>query len=248
MLASSLATALDPALFAVERLGLDPDPWQERVLRSTAPRLLLNCSRQSGKSTVAAVRGVHRAVYVPRSLVLLVSPSLRQSGELFRKAREMIRTLELKPREDSAASFTLANGSRVVSLPGTEATVRAFSGVNLIIEDEASRVSDELHAALRPMLATSNGTLILASTPHGARGHFYEAWTSGGSTWHRERITADDCPRITPEFLAEERSALGEWLYRQEYFCEFVDAESQLFMTADVLAALDPNVRPLWSS
>src|SRR5690606_13446717 len=114
MLASSLATALDPALFAVERLGLDPDPWQERVLRSTAPRLLLNCSRQSGKSTVAAVRGVHRAVYVPRSLVLLVSPSQRQSGELFRKARDMIRTLELKPREDSAASFTLANGSRVV--------------------------------------------------------------------------------------------------------------------------------------
>jgi hypothetical protein len=71
VLARDLALALDPVLLA-RRAGIDPDPWQAEVLRSTAPRRLLNCSRQSGKSTVAAVRAVHVALYEPGSLVLLL--------------------------------------------------------------------------------------------------------------------------------------------------------------------------------
>src|SRR3712207_2789087 len=50
MLAADLARALDPALLA-QAAGLDPDPWQRDVLRSAAPRVWLNCSRQSGKSS-----------------------------------------------------------------------------------------------------------------------------------------------------------------------------------------------------
>ncbi len=42
MLATDLALALDPARLAV-RAGIHPDPWQADVLRSAAPRLLLNC-------------------------------------------------------------------------------------------------------------------------------------------------------------------------------------------------------------
>src|SRR5687768_11624610 len=83
-LASDLAVALDPARFA-EACGIVPDGWQADVLRSTAPRMLLNASRQSGKSTVVAVLATHTALYQPGALVLLLSPTLRQSGELFRK-------------------------------------------------------------------------------------------------------------------------------------------------------------------
>ena len=43
-----LALALDPVLFA-RRAGYELDPWQQKVLRMMGPRLLLNCSRQSGK-------------------------------------------------------------------------------------------------------------------------------------------------------------------------------------------------------
>ncbi len=53
-LAADLRLALDRVGFA-SSLGLDPDPWQERLLRSTASRVLLNCSRQSGKSTMSGV-------------------------------------------------------------------------------------------------------------------------------------------------------------------------------------------------
>jgi hypothetical protein len=115
-----------------------------------------------------------------------------------------------------------------VGLPGSEATVRGFSAVSLLLVDEAARVSDELYLALRPMLAVSEGTLWLMSTPYGKRGFFYEAWESGGE-WERFQVTAEECPRISQRFLEEERRAMGERWFRQEYLCEFGDADDAVF-------------------
>jgi len=172
-LAEDLKSALDPVLFA-RLLGFNPDPWQEKVLSSSSKRLMLNCSRQSGKSTTASILALHRAIFYPDNLVLLVSPSLRQSSELFRKVGEQLKKLQCKPKllEDNKLSCALDNKSRIVSLPSSEGTIRGYSGASLIIEDEASRVDDELYRAIRPMLAVSNGRLILMSTPFGKRGHF----------------------------------------------------------------------------
>lgn len=245
-LAADLARALDPVALAAG-VGMDPDPWQVQVLRSTDLRLLLNCCRQSGKSTTAATKAVHVAVYEPGSLILLLSPSQRQSAELFKKVVGVYKALGRPVRSDteSATTLTLENGSRVVSLPGSEGTVRGYSGVRLLVVDEASRVDDELLASVRPMLAVSGGQFVALSTPYGMRGWWYEAWQNGGPAWARVRVTADDCPRITPAFLAEERVTLGDWLYRQEYMCEFAETREQLF-SEDVLARMwDDTVQPL---
>ena len=80
------------------RSGLEPDPWQRAVLESRATRILLNCCRQSGKSTITALLAVHTAYFRAGSLVLLLSPSLRQSGELFEKAMEIHRIVYGSPR------------------------------------------------------------------------------------------------------------------------------------------------------
>src|ERR1035437_11052722 len=144
----------DAGTFAQTRLGFVPDPKQMEVLRSTAKRGILNCSRQWGKSTVAAAKAVHRAYTRPGCLVLVASPSERQSAEFLRKASTLVRRLDIRPRGDgdNAISLMLPNGSRIVGLPGTEATVRGFSAVSLILIDEASRVPDEMYQSLRPML------------------------------------------------------------------------------------------------
>ncbi len=224
-----LACALDPTLL-MRLLGIEPDPWQVEVLRSTSPRILLNCSRQSGKSTVSATLAIHTAVYQPGALVLLLSPTLRQSQELFRKCLSVYRVIatDLPPESETKLTLELGNGSRIVSLPGKESTIRGFSGVNLLVVDEAARVPDDLYYSVRPMLAVSGGRLIALSTPFGTRGWWYEAWRSD-EDWERYTITAEQCPRISPAFLAEEKRALGEWWYKQEYFCEFLDAETQAF-------------------
>jgi len=243
-LAGDLACALDPAELA-RRVGLPPDPWQADFLRSAEQRILLNCSRQSGKSTVTALLAVHTASYDPGALVLLLSPSLRQSQELFRKALDTYRALEnpVPVEAESALRLELENGSRIVSLPGKEQTIRGFSGVRLLAIDEAARVADDLYFAIRPMLAVSGGRLVALSTPFGTRGWWYEAWRSP-EPWRRFQVPAEQCPRISAEFLAEERRTMGDWWFRQEYGCDFLDAETQPFSREDIDRAFEEEVEP----
>ena len=240
-IAEDLALALDPVRLA-ERAGLEPDPWQRDVLRSAARRLLLNCSRQSGKSTTVALLSVHTALYQPGSLCLMLSPTLRQSGELFRRAKDLLTRLRgAELAEETALSLRLDNGARIVSLPGQEATVRGYSAVTLLCIDEASRVPDALYLACRPMLAVSGGRLVALSTPFGTRGWWYEAWRSE-EPWQRYEVPADDCPRIPAAFLDEERRTLGAWWFDQEYGCTFLDAQSAAFRREDIDRAFDEEV------
>ena len=246
MIREHLLEAINPARFA-ERIGFCPDDWQRRALEGHGKRLLLNCSRQSGKSTLAALMGLHKAIFCPASLTLLVSPSLRQSGELFRKVTDLMGGLEDPPAmtEDNRLRLAFENGSRIVSLPGKESTIRGFSGVSLLIVDEAARVLDELYYALRPMLAVSNGDLIALSTPWGRRGWFFTEWTEGEG-WERIKIAASECPRISQGFLEEERRTLGEWWYRQEYEAVFGDTVDSVFSSQAIEAMFDESIDPLF--
>ncbi len=246
-LADDLRHALDPVAFAGELLRLELDPWQRQVIASTGKRDLLNCSRQAGKSTTAAVLGLHEALYRPGSLTILVSPSQRQSSELFRKVTELRELLPTQPElsEDNKLSMSVKGGGRVLSLPGSEATIRGFSGATLIVEDEASRVDDALYFSIRPMLAVKSGRLILMSTPFGKRGHFWSEWDTG-TTWQRVEVPATAVPRISKEFLEEERRAMGDWWFSQEYMCEFRESTDSVFSHESIMRAVRSDVLPLW--
>lgn len=236
----------DPVEFA-RRVGVEPDPWQARFLRSDSPRVLLNCSRQAGKSTTTAIKSLHKALYEPGSLTLVLGPAERQAKEFFGKVSDCYGALghEVDADSDRKLGMVLANGSRIEALPGSEKTVRGFSGVDLLILDEASRVDDALYYAVRPMLAVSGGTLMMLSSPYGKRGVFYEQWVGGGQ-WDRYEVPATEVPRITPEFLEEERRSMPERVFRQEYMCSFEETEDQVFSHEDVGSAMTGDVSPLF--
>lgn len=231
---SKLSLRLNAVRMAREA-GIEPDPWQARLLSSQSNRILVNCSRQTGKSTTTAALAIHTALYEPDSPVLLLSPSLRQSGELFRKCLDVYSALGRPVPADSetALKLELENKSRVMSLPGKEGTVRGISKVKLLIIDEASRVPDELYKAVRPMLAVSGGKLVLLSTAFGTRGFFYDAYLKR-EKWDYYEVPATECPRISPEFLEEERENMGEYWFNQEYLCQFMDAQSAAFRSQDI--------------
>lgn len=242
-----LLWGLDATRWAREALNFEPDPVQASLLHNGDHRLILNCTRQWGKSTLTAAKAVHRARFRPESLTVVVSPSARQSAEFVRKAAGFLRTLGIKARGDgdNEISLLLPNGSRIVGLPGSERTVRGFSAVSLLIVDEASRVMDELFHSILPMIAVGGGDLWLMSTPFGKRGFFYDTWAKGGKEWRKVSATAMDCPRIPAEFIEEQRATMGELWFRQEYMCEFVDVENSLFDREMLLRAVREDVRPL---
>jgi phage FluMu gp28-like protein len=246
----SRAVPPDRVEFAARQLGIEPDDWQADFLSSDATRVLMNCSRQSGKSTVAAIRALHEALNVPGSLTLILAPAERQAQELFSKVAGFYRQLGhasyAVPDSDRKTGMALANGSRIEALPGSsDRTVRGFSGVSLLILDEAARVLDDLYFAVRPMLAVSGGTLMMLSTPYGKRGVFYKEWVGSGS-WERYEVPATRCPRITSAFLAEERRSLPHWVFRQEYLCSFEVTDDAVFTVEMVDAAVSADVTPLF--
>jgi Terminase large subunit, T4likevirus-type, N-terminal len=230
-------------------LGLAPDDCQQQLLTTQPRRALLCLGRQCGKSTASAVLAVHEALFHPGALVLLLSPSLRQSGELFRRVSGFWRRFpnETTAINESSLRLELNNGSRIISLPASDATVRGYSNCSLLIIDEASRVPDALIGAITPSLAVSDGRLIALSTPFGRRGWLWQQWSEGGDSWYRVTLRSDQCKRISAQFLADERKHLGEWLYKQEYLCEFIDPETSVFSSQLTEAALTDEVAPLWT-
>lgn len=232
----ALALALDPTLILTAQ-GFTPDAWQKELLFSSDKEILLNCCRQSGKSTTVAALALHTALFQPKSLTLILSPSQRQSHELFRKILDAYNALGRPlPAEQDAQTMSkleLANGSRIIGLPGKEANVRSFSSVKLLILDEASRIQDDLYRSVRPMVAVSKGRIILLSTPFGQRGFFWEEWESKRKPWKRVKINWKQCPRITEEFIANERASMGDQWVSQEYECSFTSMEGLVYPDFD---------------
>jgi hypothetical protein len=266
---------LQPELI-LQWAGMTPDRWQTEVLRTPKAQILLLCSRQVGKTVVAAALALRTALLEAPALVLVLTPSERQSSEFMRRIKDLHEALRqpqqvagavqsvyekqraeadqdnlyfrlpAKTRE-SSLQLHLDNGSRIIGLPASEGKIRVYSSVALLLIDEASRVDDALYRAVRPMLAVSRGRLLALSTPFGKRGWFYDAWQGEGD-WERVRVTAEQCPRIPAAFLAEELQALGERWYRQEYLCSFEETIDAVFAYADIQAALCDDVPPLFGS
>lgn len=244
-LTSSLALQLSPAEL-LRRAHLIPDPWQAELLATRPRRLLLVTSRQAGKSLMAAALALWVAMTQPNALVLVGSPTQRQSAELVAKIRDLLAHLpEIRVDQESALRLTLTDTrARIVALPGSEATVRGYSGPAAVVLDEAAFIDDGLPIALSPMLATVPNSLFwVLSTPNGRAGWLFDRWTAAEQSrepWHQLRLPATDIPRISDAFLQEERTRMTDSRFRSEYMAEFVDIDRGLFASTLLDDAAQP--------
>src|SRR5947209_11639486 len=222
--------ALAPSLILAAQ-GLTPDPWQREVLLCPARPLLLNCARGAGTTRVTSALALHTALFEPGALVLLVSRAQRQAGELLRYCKQGNRALgrPVPVLKENEHLLEFAHGSRIVSLPGKEATIRSFQGVRLLVLDEAARVPDHLYGSVSPMTGTSQGRTVCLSTPFGQRGFFWREWFAEGAPWVRFRVPWQRCPRLTADFIAEERRKFGDAWIAQEYECDFRSVEGLVY-------------------
>lgn len=237
----------DPAAFASEILGFQPDGNQARMLRIETHRAILVCHRQWGKTATAAVKAVHHAFFHPDSLTVIVAPTLRQSGLLLHAIGRFARKLSLRLATDAynRPSLLFPNGARIVAVPAHQDNIRGFSAVSLLLVDEAARVSDGVWAAVLPMVSTVDGAIWLMSTPNGKLGFFAALWFSSDPEWRRILATAGSGSRIPAAVLEQQRRALTRAQFAQDYLCEFGEIENQVFATEDVRAAFTDAFPPI---
>ncbi len=213
-----LAYRLDPARWVRDVLGVVPAPWQEELLR--APRgasILALTARQIGKTTAAAWAMAHTAVFMPGSLSVVACPAQRQSAEAVRRVREVVLKSGAKLECDNVYGLEIANGARVLALPGSDDSIRGLTVDGWIVADEAARLPNDLIAALRPMRARRpEARFVMLSTAWSRTDPFWAAWASDDPLWIRLKATADTVS-FDEKFLESERRALGEAVFKREY-------------------------------
>ena len=227
-----------PVEFA-KSVGIEPDDWQIEVLASDHPRKILLCARRAGKTTVAAVLAIHKALTQPGAEVLILAPTedqakiaYSQAARLYRKAGAPSGALS-----DRRTGLELRNGSTIEARTALERSTRG-RGADLLILDEASRIYEQDYLGVLPLLAASGGEQMLLSTPNGKRGFFHDIWHDVADDWHRTRVVASDVPHRYPRGLEFFRRRMPEEYFQQEFYCEWLDTEGSLFSYDDIQAAL----------
>jgi phage FluMu gp28-like protein len=218
--------------WAAQHLGFQADPVQSEILNADTHRLILCCTRQWGKSSIAAIKALHFAMCKPGAFILFAAASYNQAAELLRCFRKY--AAQLTGAKATQGAINLPNGSRILAVPQSPATVRCYAAVDVIVIDEAAFVVDEMYNALSPMLATSNGQLWLLSSANGTTGEFYKTWTKGSNLWRKYKVTADECPRISRQFLASEKESKGDTIFNREYMCQFTAGAGGTINPSDI--------------
>jgi len=205
----------------IRATGDMPHEWQEDYLRETRDTIVLK-GRQVGASSAGGVIADRYAIYVPGSLVAIVSPSLKQSSEVKERAKGGLLALGVELTKDSATELALPNRSRILSLPGTAKSVRGWS-VDLLIIDEAAFLDQETFVAARATTAATGGRTIIQSTPMGPFGAFYDIWQDPDPRWAKFQVRSDEVRSIDPRFLERERDTMTPEKYTQEYEAQFTN-------------------------
>jgi len=227
-----LAYRIDPVVWVREVVGAIPYAWQQTFLR--APRggsVAALTARQVGKTTTAAWAIAHAMVFYPGSLSVIACPAQRQSAEAVRRVKEVLVKAGAKFKSDNVYALELENGSRVLALPSGDDTVRGLTVDAWIVADEAARLTDELIAALRPMRARRpEARFAMLSTAWSRTDPFWKVFDGDDPSWIRLRATADaDQTLFTPEFLEQERRAMGDHAFKREYCGVPGGSEASLF-------------------
>jgi hypothetical protein len=237
-----------PSQWAEQALHFHPDPVQREILDCPDPDGLLLCTRQFGKTTITAIKAAHHALSRPDAKIVVGSRSQRQSEILVRKTAGFLRHAGavLKPAGLKTFGYSLPNGAQLYALPHSPVTTRGFGAVTLLIFDEAAVVSDELYdMATAFQAAAPNPSLWLLSSAGPQSGFFYDEWSDPRRThWRRFKVTAPECPRISPGFLARERLRKGEAVFRREYLCEFLAYGDQVISRELLQTAESHELKP----
>jgi hypothetical protein len=166
-----IAYRLDPVVWARDVLGINAHEWQLPFLRAKrGESMLALTARQVGKTTSAAIGMAHTAVFMPRSVSVVACPSQRQSAEAIRKVRDMVLKAGAELKSDNVYAIELANGSRVLALPGSDESVRGLTVDGWIVADEAARLFSGPHRGpatdARAMSASAAGHAVNRLEPH----------------------------------------------------------------------------------
>lgn len=240
-----LRTVKTPSKFVQHVLDKDPYRYQREFLDADPRQKVFVAGRQVGKSTSLAWYGVWRFIQ-PDTDVLYFAPSQRQAVELFHtKLKGEIDGWLDDPDAygityESKTEIRGSNGSRLKAMTaaGSGETIRTYTA-DCIIVDEAAFIEDEFFTSvLMPMLLTTGGDFILAGTPWGQEGFFYNKFSDDSDRWFTTQVSSYENPDIPSERVEEWKKDMTASEFKREVLGEFVPGTDAAFPAEDVKACI----------
>ena len=212
----------------LEKEGTELDKWQKEVYDETEKNIIIKSGRQVGKTFTIGLKIVKEAVTRPKTTWMILSRTQRQSGHLFDHVKQLLRDLDVDLEDEPTMTRAkLSNGSIIYSLPSgwTGAGIRGYT-LHGVAFEEAAYIPDEVFTTVRPMIATTNGQMIMLSTPNGPQGYFYNTYHD--KSYRRWNIPSKMCTRIPLSFLREEKKRMSKVEYQREYEGRFTHVQDGL--------------------
>ena len=239
----------NPVKFCQVYLKFNPTPYQVELLEDKTKRIYVCWARQSGKSTTLAARMIQRCLQFPGTLRLIVAPGLRQSMIMMDKIEDFIYNIPKPVRRQAFSkiqrtTIRFKNGSRIVALPNSPQLLRGYSASEVLCDEAAFFRDDELmfFNVLYPMLQTTDGSLIVSSTPWGKNTVFYKF--SQNPDFNKHHITwkeVVDAKLAKPEFIEEMRRSMPTDRFRREFQAEFTEDETAFLPQDLITRCIDPE-------
>jgi phage terminase large subunit-like protein len=236
-------------IFARTFLKFVAKDYQEELLEDPTKRIAVIWPRQSGKSTTLAARMIWYAATHERTLSLIVAPGLRQSMILMDRIQAFLMGMAKPIRRQIISKMQrtviwFKNGSQLIALPNSPNLLRGYTAHQVLCDEAAFFRDDELvfYNVLFPMLQTTDGTLIVSSTPWGKNSVFYRFVQSPDFKKHKISYEAViKAGLATQAFIDEMRRNLPAERFRREFEAEFVEDELAYLSQDLITRCIDPD-------
>lgn len=226
-----------PSKFVETVIGVEPYDYQKEVLDNENDRKAFVSGRQVGKSRTAAWMALHHALTHSNHEILITAPTQRQSSNLFKQIKtemaESVIPSELWGTErETRTVLEFENGTNLYCLPTGDSgsTIRGYTADYLVV-DEAAFIEDEVfEQALMPMLATTDGSMTLLSTPMGDRGFLFNAFNDRlADDYYTKQVPSYRSPLVGDDFVSNQQKQLSNTAFKQEILGKFVENQNSFF-------------------
>ena len=171
--------------------------------------LVLNFSRQSGKTTLCEILLIETLVK-KKCTCAYISPDYGQGKRVFREIVNLLSQTQLiKKKNSSDLTLELINGSYLQFFSGKNPTaIRGNTISGLLVLDEAAYLPEETsdgqnfyHMVVKPITKAKKPKIIFISTPNGKFGLFYQKYLEGLNS---DTVKTVECNIYTDSTISKE--------------------------------------------
>lgn len=201
--------------------------------------LVLNFSRQSGKTTLCEILLIETLVK-SKTNCAYISPSFAQGKKVFREIVNLLSQTQLIAKKNSTdLTISLINGSFLQFFTALNPTaIRGQTISGLLVIDEAAYLPEETSdgqllwpMVIQPITKAKKPKIIFVSTPNGKSGIFYEKYLQGLNS--QTTITVEcniyEDTTISKEDIDELKATTPPLAWQQEFECKFLDSALTVF-------------------